>query len=192
MRAIIGLIVLAVALAGCQAPPSAPVIDDEPGVRVVGTATPVAWADVGASEDTYVARYDPTADNSRADVLAVAYSGATSNESALLWFDLSPWQPAPTDVQTALLRLYVTDGPGTVTVYRLLRLDWGELANWTQTGVSGRVWAAPGLLAGSDYTAVGSVSVVVGSSAGWITIDVTELVQDALVVNRGYWGAHLR
>lgn len=157
------------------------------------TPTPVAWATVVAHKDTYVGRYNPSANHGGEPIFAVSYSNGLDEEVALIEFDLGPWsQNSASDIQTAILRIYAESGGGTITVYRMYRNDWTEMgATWTDTGESGSTWFQPGLQLGRDYgySAVQSIAV---SSPGWIVIDVTELVRETMMQNPTFFGAHIR
>ena len=155
------------------------------------TPTPAAWTSITAHKDTYVDRYSPSTAHGTEPILVVAYTGTTDEKVTLIEFDMGPWsQNTPDDLQTAILRVYLEAGEGTVRVFRMLRKDWTEDATWlTRDGAS--AWNASGLQSGTDYSATGPVSVSL-SAPGWYAIDVTDLVKDAMLHNPTYFGPSIR
>lgn len=158
------------------------------------TPTPVAWATVVANRDTYIGRYDPNATAGSAPVLRVSYTNSVGDEQvSLIGFNTSQWpNNRREDIRTALLKLYVEQGAGTIRVYRLHRIDWTEAATWYHTGTPGGEWFRPGMQITRDYLPYEGIYEVSVSGPGWITIEVTGLVRDALSVDPTYIGVNIR
>lgn len=158
------------------------------------TPTPIAWATVVADRDTYISRYDPSATAGSAPVLYVTYSNYVGDEQvSLIGFNLSQWGTnTRDDIQTAQLKLYIEAGVGRITIFRLHRDDWTAAATWTQTGRPGSSWFQPGMQLGRDYVTYTGISETTVSGPGWITVDVTQLVRDAIHINPTYVGVNIR
>jgi len=157
------------------------------------TPTPVAWATVVASKDTYIGRYDQGADHGSEPIIAVAYTNGVEEEVSLIEFDLSHWwQNTGSDIQTAYLRVYAETGNGTISVWRMYRGDWEEDANWIYADPGSlNDWFYPGMQAGRDFGTPYVLQVPI-TSPGWITIDVTDLVRAAVTQDSFFFGANLR
>lgn len=158
------------------------------------TPTPVAWATVVADRDTFINRYEPNTTSGALPYLAVAYTNVVGDERvSLIGFNLTQWPNNDgDDIQTAQLKLYAESGTGVIRVYRLFRSDWTQSATWLDTGVPGTSWFQPGMQYGRDYFTYTGIYEVPVTGTGWVTIEITQLVRDALNVNPTYVGVNIR
>jgi hypothetical protein len=158
------------------------------------TPTPVAWTTVVADRDTFINRYDTSATSGALPYLAVAYTNVVGDERvSLIGFNLTQWPDNDgSDIRTAQLKIYAESGTGTIRVYRLFRSDWTQSATWLTTGVPQTSWFQPGMQYGRDYFTYTGIYEVPITGAGWVTIEITQLVRDALNVNPTYVGVNIR
>ncbi len=141
-------------------------------------------------EDTFLDRANPNT-NYGTDITLKLWSKDNVRVNTLLRFDLSPIPPGKVAYR-ALLHLYVNyyysryKHTAYIRPHRLLR-PWQELeATWLQAA-NGATWAAPGAEQPSvDYDPVYTDEVAVSSAfennPGWVTLDVTDIVN--------YWLQH--
>ncbi|NPA90901.1 MAG: S8 family serine peptidase [Chloroflexi bacterium] len=97
-------------------------------------------------------------------------------KTALLGFDLSSL-PEGTEILSARLKVFATNGVGEVTVgaYNVLR-KWSEMkATWWEAD-EGVKWEEPGANGASDRCPMPADTQVV-KSTGWVTFDVTKIAQ---------------
>ena len=97
-------------------------------------------------------------------------------KTALVAFDLSGL-PAGSEILSAHLKVFATNGVGQVTVgaYNVLR-PWSEKeATWWEAS-SGTKWEVPGANGASDRCPMPADSQVV-KKTGWVTFDVTKIAQ---------------
>ena len=129
----------------------------------------------GAS-DTHLDAWDP-ARNRGQDRLVIVRSGNT--RSALFRFDLDKL-PAGAQVQSATLRLYVSESSNAISlpieVYRLRR-SWEELsATWNRASAS-QAWGQPGADdTTSDREALPEARAMLAQTGAWVSMDITDLV----------------
>ncbi|MHC4712023.1 MAG: putative Ig domain-containing protein [Planctomycetota bacterium] len=104
-------------------------------------------------------------------------------------FDISDI-PSSATVDEALLKIYVHEiqsGTPQISAYRLLK-SWVESEVTYNKKDSSTNWASPGLQSGTDYASSASATSSSVTSAGWATLDITDLVQDwvdGTYTNRG-------
>ena|GEM_PF-5340698 len=134
--------------------------------------------------DTYISSYgDPYAPHGYEPILAVRWqrSQVADAEAGLMRFDLTSI-PASALVQSATLKLYVTDrtnvNPMTLSAFGVLR-PWALAeANWYSATLTS-AWAAPGCNGiGSDRQGLATSSADLWDVGMWIELPVTPLVQE--------------
>ena len=112
-------------------------------------------------------------------------SGASGKEKhCLIDFGLTGTTTA--DLVYGQLKVYVNTNTGGNLVFNVHRVlvGWNEAQATYNLRKSGTVWGAGGMLADTDYN-----SVVIGtgtmSSAGWLTVDITNLAELKAMVAAG-------
>ncbi|MGE5602749.1 MAG: DNRLRE domain-containing protein [Nitrososphaerales archaeon] len=147
--------------------------------------------------DTTLSSWEPAAPQGREKLLALFYSGKTpegTEKAPTLRFDLS-LLPSAAVVQTATLRLYVPATPlydVRAQVQGLLR-PWDEATATWLLAAENAPWAQPGASAvGIDRTAWVSAPQWIVEGSRWYEFDVTPLVQQWAVNQRGNHGFVIR
>jgi uncharacterized repeat protein (TIGR01451 family) len=153
-----------------------------PGYTPGPGATPIPGEGRTATKDTRLIQQAPTTTFGTESIIAIQKWNGSNTQHALLEFDVSDLSGAT--ITSAQLQLYYFgQGPSGVnpaglsaSVYKLTRTNWAEsFATWiTYDGYVS--WTTPG----GDYT----TSSPSGGSAtfgafGWMTWDITAIVQDA-------------
>jgi disaggregatase-related protein/TGF-beta propeptide/pectate lyase-like protein len=128
--------------------------------------------------DTWINVYDPNLNFNSETKLNVQ---GTEDIKALVRFDLSSIPPG-TPISSATLSLYnyahaASAEGGTLSVYPVSKVWVESQATWNRS-TTANAWAAPGMLAGTDYATSPVTSITIDTAAGvWRTFDVTALVQ---------------
>ena len=132
---------------------------------------------------TYIDHENATTNFGRAGELFI--SGLSGKEKhCLIDFGLTGTTTA--DLVYGQLKVYVNTNTGGNLVFNVHRVlvGWNEAQATYNLRTSGTVWGAGGMLADTDYN-----SVVIGtgtmSSAGWLTVDITNLAELKAMVAAG-------
>ncbi|RME45780.1 MAG: DNRLRE domain-containing protein, partial [Chloroflexi bacterium] len=141
--------------------------------------TPANWHVVDTGVDTYIYQWFPNFNFRSEPALLLR----TPNLAfGLLKFDLSAL-PAAALVQNAQLRVYVLDDmfPAGVRLEAyLLQRDWDvSVANWNKAG-DGQPWSVPGALGPEDRSDAPIAISLDVQPAGFVTLDLTGIVQQWL------------
>jgi RHS repeat-associated protein len=151
---------------------------DESWVRAPGRVFPVTVdptidvpSEVG---DCWIAGGEPSTSFCESDGLWVGWAYDDDHRS-LLKFDVDAALPGGAVVTGAELWAYMAErssgsAPKAVRVHRVLSA-WDEQVTWLER-TPGTPWASPG----GDFASVIEASVTVGTSPGWFTWDVSDLV----------------
>jgi len=94
-------------------------------------------------------------------------------------FDISDI-PDTATIDEALLKIYVyevSSGTPQISAYRIIT-SWVESEVTYNKADSSTNWATAGMASGTDYASTAAGTSASVSSAGWATIDITDLVQD--------------
>ena len=127
------------------------------------------WSDAWITED------NPTDNFGDMDSAHLQYS---TQDRQLHEIDLSSI-PSGSTINSATLSIYVynvTGGTPNVAAYRILK-DWAEMQVTYNNRLTGTAWGTPGLLSGTDYNATAVANSGNVSAAGWVTFNVTSVVQ---------------
>lgn len=141
----------------------------------------VVDADLEASKDTFVHKGYPTSNYGASSDLRIIDSTSDTNR-LLLEFNTTPYSGR--SIVTAYLYLYyynwVNSSPvgKVVNIYKLTRTDWVELEATWDIYKTGDNWS----LAGGDFvtSSPSGAQFTIPASYGWIRIDISGIVQDAL------------
>lgn len=131
--------------------------------------------------DTWINYYDPNLNFNQETKLNVH---GTEGIKVLVRFDLSSI-PAGARITSATLSLYnyahnTSANGGTLSVHPANRPWIDSQATWNQYA-TGRLWAAPGMQAGTDYLTSPVTSITIDTTSGvWRDFDVTAIVQNWL------------
>ena len=120
------------------------------------------------------------------EVYAGAGYGYTTRRS-LLHFDISDFSGDAASVNTGKLYLYycnTTNDPTgyTLDIFRVLRSDWNEYDScWEYYTTCMIPWSVTGCdNDGTDYTSTNAASIAMPGSYGWLEIDITNMIKDAI------------
>ena len=148
-------------------------------------------------DDAWITEDNP---NTNYETLDSAHLQYNTQDRQLHLIDLSDI-PSSATVNSASLKIYVYQATDTSTVsaYRVIT-DWDVSEVTYNSAKTGTSWGTAGMQSGTDYasTAINTSSSV--SAAGWVSLDLTDLVQDwvdGTYTNRGVMlrlasGGHLR
>ena len=144
------------------------------------TPTPTGWRVITGGVDTYIRASFPSMNWGPSPTLLLS---SPTLAHVLMDFDISGLPPGAT-VQQAALRIHVLDsalpGPATLGVYPLLRPWNANQATWQQAS-AGAPWAQAGAAGPEDRAAAPVASSSPLTSGGYVTLDITALVQQWLV-----------
>lgn len=144
------------------------------------TPTPTGWQVITNGVDTYIYGWFPAMNWGPSPTLLL---GSPALAHGLIDFDISGL-PSGATVQQAALRLYVLDsalpGPAILGVYPLLRPWDANQATWQQA-FTGVPWAQPGAAGLEDRAAAPVASSSPITTGGYVTLDITALMQQWLV-----------
>ncbi len=144
------------------------------------TPTPSGWQVIANGVDTHIYGMVPVMNFGSSQTLLLGSPGLVQG---LLNFDISGLPPGAS-VRQAALRVYVLDsglyGPVTLDVYPLLRPWDASQATW-QSASAGVPWAQPGAAGPEDRAAAPIASSSPLTTGGYVTLDITALVQQWLV-----------
>jgi len=141
--------------------------------------------------DTYLTSWYPDKNYGTAECM---WLGHPDKMFSVLRFDLAPL-PASARVMTATLQTYHYGGSSTyaiplnVSAHRLLR-PWSETAATWNRATASVLWQQPGALGSSDRDPAPAAAVDLRQLSGWVTLDVTALVQgwvEQPASNYGLW-----
>ncbi|MCW5859690.1 MAG: DNRLRE domain-containing protein, partial [Caldilineales bacterium] len=151
-----------------------------PTPTATATPTPANWRVLGNGVDTYIDSAFPNMNFGSAVILQAINPNAAH---ILLNFDLAALPPAAI-VQQATLRLRLLDGPlpapVTFDLYPLLRYWHPEVATWTKAD-AGAPWSQPGASGPDDRWPQPLTSSDPLTTGGYVSFDVTSLVQDWMI-----------
>lgn len=150
------------------------------------TPTPSGWRVISNGVDTYIRGSFPNMNWGPSPTLLL---GSPAQAHVLMDFDIGAL-PAGATVQQAVLRLYVLDSPlpvpTTLGIYPLLRPWNANEVTWQQAS-TGVPWAQPGA-AGPEDRAAAPVASSPLTTGGYVTLDITALVQQWLVEPANKYG----
>jgi hypothetical protein len=136
-------------------------------------------------DDSWITEDNPTTNYETMDSAHLQYY---TQDRQLHLMDLSDI-PSGATINEAIFSFYVyqTSGTSVCAAYRIIT-DWDVSEVTYNNAKSGTSWATAGMQSGTDYasTAIDSSSSITG--AGWVELDLTELVQDwvdGTYTNRG-------
>lgn len=141
--------------------------------------------------DTYLTSWYPDKNYGAAEVM---WLGHPDKMFSTLRFDLTPL-PANARVMTATLQVYHYGGsnsyavPLTVSAHRLRR-PWSEAAATWNRALANVPWQQPGALGDHDRDPTPAAAVDLHQASGWVTLDVTAMVQGWAAQpssNHGLW-----
>jgi len=152
-----------------------------PGATPTPTPAPLTGR-IPTKDNRILAQLPNSNYGSEARLVVQAYS-VTDHQRTLLEFDVSDISPTAT-IKSASLQLYyygyAANNPAglSVSVYKLVRTTWTENYSTWSTYDGANSWVSPG----GDYVTSGpsGSSTVFPASNGWMTWDVTAIVQDAV------------
>ena len=116
---------------------------------------------------------------------ALYISGRSGKEKhCLIDFGLTGTTTA--DLVYGQLKVYVNTNTGGNLVFNVHRVlvGWNEAQATWRVRKSGTVWGAEGMLADTDYNSV-AMGTGTMSSAGWLTVDITNLAELKAMVSAG-------
>ncbi|MBX7235145.1 MAG: DNRLRE domain-containing protein [Caldilineales bacterium] len=161
-------------------PTFTPIPTATPTPTATATPTPANWRVLGNGVDTYIDSAFPNMNFGSAVILQAINPNAAH---ILLNFDLAALPPAAI-VQQATLRLRLLDGPlpapVTFDLYPLLRYWHPEVATWTKAD-AGAPWSQPGASGPDDRWPQPLTSSDPLTTGGYVSFDVTSLVQDWMI-----------
>ncbi|MHC4712317.1 MAG: putative Ig domain-containing protein [Planctomycetota bacterium] len=136
-------------------------------------------------DDSWITEDDP---NTNFETMTSAHLQYNTQDRQLHLMDLSDI-PSSATIDEAIFSFYNYQNSGTsvCAAYRIIT-DWDVSEVTYNNAKSGTSWGTAGMQSGTDYasTAAGTSSSI--SSVGWVTIDITDLVQDwvdGTYTNRG-------
>lgn len=134
-----------------------------------------------AKENSYLNQHTPTENNSTGVTVEI-YNRSVYAHRPCISFDISDF-PGGTISSATLYLYYFSHGTPdpvgkSVDVYKLTRNDWVEAESTWNSYKTGSTWTT----AGGDYVTSSPVggNVNVPASYGWMTVDITAIVNDAI------------
>lgn len=142
-----------------------------------------------ATADSYIQSNNPTTNSGSSETIVLyTSSGGETKWRGILKFDVSALIPPSSDIASAKLNLYYSSFPtgddpvgSSITAYKVRRTDWVEGEVTWNNYKSGSAWGTAG--ASNTTTDIDTSKTGTGTvpaSAGWIEIDVTNIVKDAI------------
>ncbi|NTW31313.1 MAG: DNRLRE domain-containing protein [Bacteroidetes bacterium] len=135
-----------------------------------------------SAKDNWLAPQSPSDNNGTSTDLTLSdYTGYTYRP--ILYFNISDFTGVSSNISSAKISLYYSSNSwnnGTllgkiVNVYKLTSDSWSETTS---------SWSSPWITAGGDYVTSspsgGSITMPAASNYGWVTIDITNIVKDAI------------
>lgn len=148
--------------------------------------TMVDYINQSATKDNFIQENAPTDNNGTADFIWIT-DYASSVYRGLITFSVSDYTGASSTVSSAKLKLYYYGKVGQdpvgrqINVYKQRRNDWVEAESTWNVYKAANNWGTAGCSnTTSDYDATLTGNTTLPAAYGWIEIDITDIVKDAI------------
>ena len=147
--------------------------------------------DIQASKDNYMSSGN-SAYNYGTETTLYLYNLSTNKDRPILSFDASGWTRPVSEIKAAKLNLYYYGNSGfdpvglAVNVYKIRRTDWVEAESSWDIYKTGSNWGTAGASnTTSDIDTSVAATFNMPADTGWVEIDITDIVKDAITNNSG-------